>query len=140
MVTATRIDVPMAIIPRLQMSTLGPYSFRVTISGAIQHGVPIIVVLFPPSEMWAQNPKSAVNGISKTAYFLNDQRTQFNVTVHAEQHVVAPDVTMNDPMSVQVLEALACFPRNCRDLTLTHIVSGDHVRQTTAFHVLHDNP
>ena len=35
---------PIAIIPRLQMSTFGPYSFRVTTSGAIQYGVPTIVV------------------------------------------------------------------------------------------------
>jgi hypothetical protein len=35
---------PMAMMPRLQMSTLGPYSFRVTTSGAIQYGVPTIVV------------------------------------------------------------------------------------------------
>lgn len=43
------------------MSTLGPYSFRVTTSGAIQYGVPTIVVRFAcaGSEIWAQNPKSA---------------------------------------------------------------------------------
>ena len=37
-------DEPMAMIPRLQTSTLGPYSLRVTTSGAIQYGVPTIVV------------------------------------------------------------------------------------------------
>ena len=51
----------MAIIPNHQISTLGPYSLRVTTSGAIQYGVPTIVVRFEcaGSEICAQNPKSA---------------------------------------------------------------------------------
>lgn len=51
----------MAMIPKLQMSTFGPYSLRVTTSGAIQYGVPTIVVRFEcaGSEICAQNPKSA---------------------------------------------------------------------------------
>ena len=51
----------MAMMPRDQMSTLGPYSFRVTTSGAIQYGVPTMVVRFEcaGSEICAQNPKSA---------------------------------------------------------------------------------
>jgi hypothetical protein len=49
------------MIPKLQISTLGPYSFLVTTSGAIQYGVPTIVVRFEfESEICAQNPKSAV--------------------------------------------------------------------------------
>ena len=45
-------DIPIAIIPKLQMSTFGPYSFRVTTSGAIQYGVPTIVVrLALPSDI-----------------------------------------------------------------------------------------
>ena len=54
----------MAMIPSDQMSTLGPYSFRVTTSGAIQYGVPTIVVRFEwaGSEIWAQNPKSVAWG------------------------------------------------------------------------------
>ena len=40
--------------------TLGPYCFRVTTSGAIQYGVPTIVVLLLWSGViWAQKPKSA---------------------------------------------------------------------------------
>ena len=50
------------MIPKLQMSTLGPYSLRVTTSGAIQYGVPTIVVrLALPSEICAQKPKSAAD-------------------------------------------------------------------------------
>lgn len=50
----------MHMIPKDQMSTFGPYSFLVTTSGAIQYGVPTIVVLFAwDSPIWAQNPKSA---------------------------------------------------------------------------------
>jgi hypothetical protein len=50
----------MAMMPSDQMSTLRPYSFRVTTSGAIQCGVPTMVVrLFCASLMVAQKPKSA---------------------------------------------------------------------------------
>ena len=53
-------DAPIAMIPKLQISTLGPYSLRVTTSGAIQYGVPTIVVRFEcASEICAQKPKSA---------------------------------------------------------------------------------
>lgn len=46
--------------------TLGPYCFLVTTSGAIQYGVPTIVVRFDCSgEICAQNPKSAAYQISK---------------------------------------------------------------------------
>ena len=51
----------MAMIPKLQMSTLGPYSLRVTTSGAIQYGVPTIVARLDFwSVSFAQKPKSAV--------------------------------------------------------------------------------
>src|SRR2546423_5111935 len=47
------------MIPRLQMSTFRPYSLRVTTSGAIQYGVPAIVVrLLCDSLICAQKPKS----------------------------------------------------------------------------------
>jgi hypothetical protein len=53
--------VPIAMIPSDHMSTLGPYSLRVTTSGAIQYGVPTIVVRLAcaGSEICAQKPKSA---------------------------------------------------------------------------------
>jgi len=55
------VYVPIAMMPRLQISTFGPYSLRVTTSGAIQYGVPTIVVLLAwASEICAQKPKSAV--------------------------------------------------------------------------------
>lgn len=49
------------MMPSDHMSTFGPYSFRVTTSGAIQYGVPTIVVLFAEvgSAILAQKPKSA---------------------------------------------------------------------------------
>ena len=57
-----RENSPMAMIPKLQMSTLGPYSLRVTTSGAIQYGVPTMVVRLAcaGSAICAQNPKSAI--------------------------------------------------------------------------------
>jgi hypothetical protein len=52
--------ISMAMMPSDQMSTLRPYSLRVTTSGAIQYGVPTMVVrLFCVSLMVAQKPKSA---------------------------------------------------------------------------------
>ena len=55
--------ISMAMIPNDQMSTLRPYSLRVTTSGAIQYGVPTIVVrLLWLSLIWAQKPKSAISG------------------------------------------------------------------------------
>ena len=54
--------ISIAIIPKLQISTLGPYCFLVTTSGAIQYGVPTIVdLLFCSGVIVAQKPKSAVN-------------------------------------------------------------------------------
>lgn len=54
------------MIPKLQMSTFGPYSFRVTTSGAIQYGVPTMVVRLEfASDICAQKPKSAVENKSK---------------------------------------------------------------------------
>ena len=53
----------MAMMPRDQMSTLGPYSLRVTTSGAIQYGVPTIVAHL---DFWlvslAQDSKLAERG------------------------------------------------------------------------------
>ena len=53
----------MAIIPSDHISTLGPYCFLVTTSGAIQYGVPTIVdLLFCSGVICAQKPKSAAEG------------------------------------------------------------------------------
>ena len=97
-------------------------------------------VLFSFSEIWAQDPKSATNGISMAILCPNDRRTKFDITVSAEQHVSALNITMNDSVSVQVLETLARFPRNGGDLTLSHQVTFNHIRQASALHVLHDEP
>ena len=52
--------ISMAMMPRDHMSTLEPYSFCLTTSGAIQYGVPTIVARL---DFWsvslAQKPKSA---------------------------------------------------------------------------------
>src|SRR6185312_5161010 len=53
--------ISIAIMLNDQMSTLAPYSFCFTTSGAIQYGVPTIVArLFFWSVSLAQKPKSAV--------------------------------------------------------------------------------
>lgn len=54
--------ISIAMIPRDQMSTFGPYAFLVTTSGAIQYGVPTMVLrLLCSGVIWAQKPKSAVD-------------------------------------------------------------------------------
>ena len=85
-------NAPMAMIPKLQMSTFGPYSFLVTTSGAIQYGVPTIVVRFAPSEIWAQNPKSAEQIKQSSSekpqldvtHNAKTRRTQFDVSIHTQ--------------------------------------------------------
>jgi hypothetical protein len=50
------------MIPSDQMSTLGPYSFCLTTSGAIQYGVPTMVARLDfVSVSLAQKPKSAAS-------------------------------------------------------------------------------
>ena len=74
-------------MPKLHMSTFGPYSLRVTTSGAIQYGVPTIVVRFAwaGSEICAQNPKSAVQTtINDTLFILYVALTKFNVPNHTQ--------------------------------------------------------
>ena len=96
----------MAIIPKLQISTLGPYSFLVTTSGAIQCGVPTIVVRFEfESEICAQNPKPAAQGHrSKPMTRLeHGLLTQFNIPPKAQQDVVALNIPMNNAMAMKML-------------------------------------
>src|SRR5947209_3929628 len=58
--------ISMAMMPRDHISTLGPYSFCFTTSGAIQYGVPTMVArLFLDSVNLAQKPKSARETVSK---------------------------------------------------------------------------
>lgn len=57
------------------MSTLGPYCFRVTTSGAIQYGVPTIVDRLDASlASCAQKPKSAVVGENDRNMLVNGER------------------------------------------------------------------
>lgn len=67
-------------------------------------------------------------------------RTQFDVAVHAQQHVVTLDIAMDDAVPVQVFEALGGFPGYGGYLTFGHQIGGDNVCQGASFHVLHDDP
>lgn len=59
-----------AMIPRDHTSTLGPYSFCLTTSGAIQYGVPTMVArLLLDSVSLAQKPKSAADVWVRKVYF-----------------------------------------------------------------------
>ena len=71
--------ISMAMMPSDQMSTFCPYSFRVTTSGAIQYGVPTIVVrLFCASLMVAQKPKSAVENVTVLAPIEGEVKKNFS--------------------------------------------------------------
>jgi hypothetical protein len=76
----------MAMIPRDHISDFGPYSVCVTISGAIQYGVPTVVVRFActGSVGCAQKPKSTcVGNVTQIRDFItgsNFVHTEFNVT------------------------------------------------------------
>ena len=92
-------------MPKDQISTLGPYSLRVTTSGAIQYGVPTIVVRFEcaGSEICAQNPKSAVKAYARQSGNPIRPRgalTELDIPLQAQEHIIALDISMNDPMAM----------------------------------------
>jgi hypothetical protein len=81
---------PIAMIPRDHISAFGPYSVRVTTSGAIQYGLPTIVFRFvcarPATR--AQRPKSTIVGnltfIRDFITRANSVHTEFNVTCETQ--------------------------------------------------------
>ena len=121
------------------MSTLGPYSLRVTTSGAIQYGVPTIVVRFEFSpRIWAQNPKSAAMRVSE--FERTEVPTELDVALQTQEDVIALDVAVDHAVFMKMLEPLERLARHGRDLALAHDVARHHVRQTAPLHVLHHNP
>lgn len=65
--------ISIAMMPRDQMSTFGPYAFLVTTSGAIQYGVPTMVLrLLCSGVIWAQKPKSAAEKKRISCLFVHD--------------------------------------------------------------------
>jgi hypothetical protein len=76
----------MAMIPRDHISDFGPYSVRVTISGAIQYGVPTVVVRFActGSVGCEEKPKSTCVGYATWIRDIITEsdfvHTEFNVT------------------------------------------------------------
>jgi hypothetical protein len=76
---------PIAMIPRDHISAFGPYSVRVTTSGAIQYGLPTIVFRFVCASpvVSVQRPKSTIVG---NVTFIRDFITRVN-TVHTEFNV-----------------------------------------------------
>ena len=66
--------------------------------------------------------------------------TELDVTGHAEQDVIALDVSVDDAVRVQVAETLCRLSAYGSNLSLGHDVAGHHIGKTTALHVLHDDP
>jgi hypothetical protein len=68
------------------------------------------------------------------------QLTEFDISGHAQEDIVAFDITMDDTVLVQVLQTLARLPRYGGDLTFCHQIGGDDIRERASFHVFHDHP
>lgn len=71
---------------------------------------------------------------------METRRTELNVTIHAQENIVAFNVTMDDTVSMEMLESLGCLARDGRNLAFRHKVGGDDVRERASLHVFHDNP
>ena len=99
------------------MSTLGPYSFCLTTSGAIQYGVPTIVArLFLVSVSFAQKPKSATKQSVRGRFGLGKEverdmvgLTDLDITTSIQENVVALDISVDNVLRVQVLQTAACL-------------------------------
>lgn len=67
-------------------------------------------------------------------------RTELDIARHAEEDVVALDVSVDDAVIMEVAKALARLARDGCNLSLSHQVAGDDVGKRAALHVLHDDP
>ena len=67
-------------------------------------------------------------------------RTEFDVTSETQQYIAALNVTMDDTVLMQILQALRHLPTHCSDLPLCHQVRRNNVRERATLHILHHNP
>ena|SRR5258705_12687380 len=68
------------------------------------------------------------------------KRTEFDISVHTEEDIVAFYITMDDTVFVQVLQTLTSLSRYRSDLAFCHQIGCDDVREGASFHVFHNNP
>ena len=82
------------MIPNDQTSTFGPYSFLVTTSGAIQYGVPTIVVRFADagSVILATNPKSAITISTVPTFLLLGRLTELDIPIQTQEDIITLDI------------------------------------------------
>jgi hypothetical protein len=66
--------------------------------------------------------------------------SELDVAVHAEQYVVGLDVTVNDTLGVQELQAVKRLAADSGNLALRHHVEGDNIGKTATLHVFHHHP
>ena len=134
------------MMPRDHTLTFGPYSLRMTTSGAIQYGVPDVVVRFVHAgpNIRARKPKPANVGEHGEGQIRSGEyimiRTEFNVTSKTQQYIVALDVAMDDAMLMHMLQALRHLPAHCSDLPFCHQVRRSNVRERATLHILHHHP
>ena len=69
-----------------------------------------------------------------------ERRTEFNITSETQQHIIALDVTMDDAVLMQMLQALRRLSTHCSDLCLRHQVRRNNVRERATLHILHHHP
>ena len=67
-------------------------------------------------------------------------RTEFDVTTETQQHIAALDVTMDDTVLMQMLQAQRYLPTHCCYLAFSHQVRRNNVRERATLHILHHNP
>jgi hypothetical protein len=65
---------------------------------------------------------------------------QLDVAIHAEQNVVRLDVSVDNTLGVQELQAVKRLAADSGDLALRHHVEGNNIGKTTTLHVLHHHP
>jgi hypothetical protein len=75
-----------------------------------------------------------------TRRHLRELRTEFDIPPKAQQYVITLDIPMNNAMTMEMLQSLACLPAHSRNLALCHQVRSNDICQTSPLHILHYDP
>jgi len=66
--------------------------------------------------------------------------TDLDVSLHAKEHIVTLDITVDNLLGMQVCESLEGLLAHAGNLALGHDVVCHNIRERTALHVVHDHP
>jgi len=67
-------------------------------------------------------------------------RTEFDVTSETQQYIAALNVTMDDTVLMQMLQAQCYLPTHCCYLAICHQVFCDNIRKRATLHIFHHHP